>query len=97
MIYRLLVSGCAPVCCSLSPGCLESLPRAELEQRLTSSMIMSEALLQQLTSARAQAPCPGPPPSDLRNQLVQTDHTELSQVTRLHMHTHTRIVSSLLL
>ncbi|XP_062408806.1 sperm-associated antigen 5 [Sardina pilchardus] len=65
---------------NLSPGCLEALPRAELEQRLTSYIIMSEALLQQLASARAQAPNAGPPPSDMRNQLIQTDHTELSQM-----------------
>ncbi|XP_076150887.1 sperm-associated antigen 5 isoform X2 [Alosa pseudoharengus] len=65
---------------TLSSGGLESLPRAELEQRLTSYVIMSEALLQQLASARAQAPNSGPPPSDMRNQLIQTDHTELSQM-----------------
>lgn len=67
---------------SLSPGSLECLPRAELEQRLTSYLIMSEALLQQVASARAQPPSSGPAPSDLRDKLIQTDHTELSQVDR---------------
>lgn len=44
-------------------------------------MIMVEALVQQLTAARTHG-CPaGPAPSDLREKLVQTDHTELSQVT----------------
>lgn len=43
-------------------------------------MIMVEALVQQLATARAPV-CPaGPAPSDLREKLVQTDHTELSQV-----------------
>lgn len=41
---------------------------------------MVEALVQQLTAARARG-CtpPGPSPSDLREKLVQTEHTELSQ------------------
>ncbi|XP_031416149.1 sperm-associated antigen 5 isoform X3 [Clupea harengus] len=65
---------------NLSPGSLECLPRAELEQRLTSYLIMSEALLQQVASARAQPPSSGPAPSDLRDKLIQTDHTELSQM-----------------
>jgi len=44
-------------------------------------MIMVEALVQQLASARAQGcASAGPAPSDLREKLVQTDHTELSQV-----------------
>lgn len=43
-------------------------------------MIMVEALVQQLATARAPV-CPaGPAPSDLREKLVQTDHTELNQV-----------------
>lgn len=43
-------------------------------------MIMVEALVQQLATARAPV-CPaGPAPSDLREKLVQTDHTELTQV-----------------
>lgn len=43
-------------------------------------MIMVEALVQQLATARACV-CPaGPAPSDLREKLVQTDHTELNQV-----------------
>lgn len=44
-------------------------------------MIMVEALVQQLAAARAQGcPSAGPGPSELREKLVQTDHTELSQV-----------------
>ncbi|KAM4594947.1 sperm-associated antigen 5 [Fundulus diaphanus] len=71
-----------PLVWNLSPGSLESFPRQELEQRLMSSMIMVEALVQQLAAARAQGPpSSGPAPSDLREKLVQTDHTELSQTT----------------
>ncbi|TWW58738.1 hypothetical protein D4764_06G0002680 [Takifugu flavidus] len=70
-----------PLLWNVPPGSLESLPREELEQRLRSSMIMVEALVQQLATARASV-CPaGPAPSDLREKLVQTDHTELSQTT----------------
>lgn len=43
-------------------------------------MIMVEALVQQLATARASVSPAGPAPSDLREKLVQTDHTELSQV-----------------
>ncbi|XP_040003176.1 sperm-associated antigen 5 [Xiphias gladius] len=71
-----------PLLWNLPPGSLECLPRHELEQRLSCSMIMVEALVQQLAAARAQG-CPpaGPGPSELREKLVQTDHTELSQTT----------------
>ncbi|XP_059197703.1 sperm-associated antigen 5 [Centropristis striata] len=70
-----------PLLWNLPPGSLESLPRQELEQRLRSSMIMVEALVQQLSAARATG-CPaGPAPSDLREKMVQTDHTELSQTS----------------
>lgn len=71
-----------PLLWNVSPGSLECLSRQELEQRLLSSMIMVEALVQQLTAARARG-CtpPGPSPSDLREKLVQTEHTELSQTT----------------
>lgn len=66
---------------SVPPGSLEGLPRQELEHRLQSSMIMVEALVQQLAAARAQqSPPAGPAPSELREKLVQTEHTELSQV-----------------
>lgn len=42
---------------------------------------MVEALVQQLAAARAQqSPPAGPAPSELREKLVQTEHTELSQV-----------------
>uniref|UniRef100_A0A3Q1EGB6 Sperm associated antigen 5 n=1 Tax=Acanthochromis polyacanthus TaxID=80966 RepID=A0A3Q1EGB6_9TELE len=71
-----------PILWNLLPGSLECLPRPELEQRLKTSMIMVEALVQQLATARAQGcPSAGPAPSDLREKLVQTDHTELSQTT----------------
>lgn len=71
-----------PLIWNLPPGSLESLPRPELEQRLMSSMIMVEALVQQLAAARAHcSPSSGPAPSDLREKLVQTDHTELSQTS----------------
>ncbi|XP_042340237.1 sperm-associated antigen 5 [Plectropomus leopardus] len=71
-----------PLLWNVPPGSLECLPRQELEQRLRSSMIMVEALVQQLAASRASG-ChsAGPAPSDLREKLVQTDHTELSQTT----------------
>lgn len=44
-------------------------------------MIMVEALVQQLAAARTHGgPSVGPVPSELREKLVQTDHTELNQV-----------------
>ncbi|KAF1395350.1 hypothetical protein PFLUV_G00010610 [Perca fluviatilis] len=71
-----------PLLWNLPPGGLEGLPRKELEQGLRSSMIMVEALVQQLAAARANGcSSAGPAPSDLREKLVQTDHTELSQTT----------------
>ncbi|XP_077427726.1 sperm-associated antigen 5 isoform X2 [Vanacampus margaritifer] len=66
------------------PDSLDCVPREELEKRLMSSMIMVEALVQQLAVAQATVcvgPSAGPPPSERRNKLVQTDHTELSQTT----------------
>ncbi|XP_070684359.1 sperm-associated antigen 5 [Pempheris klunzingeri] len=71
-----------PLLWNLPPGSLECLPRQQLEQRLRSSMIMVEALVQQLTAARTHG-CvsAGPAPSELREKLVQTDHTELNQTT----------------
>ncbi|KAL7405242.1 hypothetical protein ABVT39_025726 [Epinephelus coioides] len=73
-----------PLLWNVPPGSLEGLPRQELEQRLRSSMIMVEALVQQLAASRASGcPSAGPAPSDLREKLVQTDHTELSQ-TSMH-------------
>uniref|UniRef100_A0A8C9X9D0 Si:dkey-25o16.4 n=1 Tax=Sander lucioperca TaxID=283035 RepID=A0A8C9X9D0_SANLU len=71
-----------PLLWNLPPGGLEGLPRKELEQGLRSSMITVEALVQQLAAARANGcSSAGPAPSDLREKLVQTDHTELSQVS----------------
>ncbi|XP_067297711.1 sperm-associated antigen 5 [Pseudorasbora parva] len=64
---------------NLSPGNLEHLSRSELEQRLISTLIMVEVLSQQLTSARAHNPSKDTSPSDLRDKLIQTDHTELRQ------------------
>lgn len=72
-----------PLLWNVPPGSLECIPRQELEQRLRSSMIMVEALVQQLTAARAQGAPAAAAPSDLRDKLVQTDHTELSQ-TPMH-------------
>ncbi|KAK5926179.1 hypothetical protein CgunFtcFv8_021771 [Champsocephalus gunnari] len=71
-----------PILWNLHPGSLEALSRQELEQRLRSSMIMVEALVQQLDAARANG-CSSAGPSDLREKQVQTDHTELSQTTML--------------
>ncbi|XP_071360634.1 sperm-associated antigen 5 isoform X2 [Trachinotus anak] len=71
-----------PLLWNVPPGSLECLPRQELEQRLRSSMIMVEALVQQLSAARVHGcPSAGPAPSELREKLVQTDHTELTQTT----------------
>ncbi|KAK9980978.1 hypothetical protein ABG768_000552 [Culter alburnus] len=64
---------------NLTPGNLEHLSRSELEQRLTSTLIMVEVLSQQLTSARAHNSNKDTSPSDLRDKLIQTDHTELRQ------------------
>ncbi|XP_051993232.1 sperm-associated antigen 5 [Xyrauchen texanus] len=64
---------------NLTPGNLEHLSRSELEQRLTSTLIMVEVLSQQLTSARAHHQSKDTSPSDLRDKPIQTDHTELSQ------------------
>uniref|UniRef100_A0A3Q3MKZ5 Si:dkey-25o16.4 n=1 Tax=Labrus bergylta TaxID=56723 RepID=A0A3Q3MKZ5_9LABR len=77
-----------PLLWNVPPGSIECLPREELERRLRSSMIMVEALVQQLSAART-SPSAGPAPSDLREKLVQTDHTELSQV-RAHSDTFDR-------
>ena len=68
-------------CPSVPPGSLEGLPKQELEQRLRSHMINVVVLFQQLDASRGQKSTPaGPPPSQLRDVLVQTDHTELNQV-----------------
>ncbi|XP_050976132.1 sperm-associated antigen 5 [Labeo rohita] len=64
---------------NLMPGNMEHLSRSELEQRLTSTLVMVEVLSQQLTSARAHNPSKDTSPSDLREKLIQTDHTELRQ------------------
>ncbi|CAJ1052428.1 sperm-associated antigen 5 [Xyrichtys novacula] len=69
-----------PLLWNVPPGSLESLPKQELELRLRSSIIMVEALVQQLAAARTHPPA-GPAPSNLREKLVQTDHSELSQTT----------------
>ncbi|XP_067106493.1 sperm-associated antigen 5 [Osmerus mordax] len=63
-----------------APGSLSDFSRAELEQRLSSSLIMVEALAQQLSTSRAPTSLHGGPgPSSLRDKIVQTDHTELRQ------------------
>ncbi|KAF7667588.1 hypothetical protein LDENG_00055380 [Lucifuga dentata] len=80
-----LVDACTitdPLLWNVPPGSLECLPRQEVEQKLRSSMIMVEALVQQLTAARAHAyPSAGLAPSDLRDKLVQTQHSEMNQTT----------------
>ncbi|KAJ8336208.1 hypothetical protein SKAU_G00395510 [Synaphobranchus kaupii] len=65
---------------TLTPESLAGWTRQDLEQRLISTHIMVEALSQQLASAHAHKHHSAPP-SDLRDTLVQTDHTELSQGT----------------
>ncbi|XP_076003958.1 sperm-associated antigen 5 [Genypterus blacodes] len=71
-----------PLLWNVPPGSLECLPRDELEQRLRSSMIMVEALVQQLSAARTHvSPAAGPAPSQLRDKLVQTQHSELNRTT----------------
>nr|XP_015222820.1 PREDICTED: uncharacterized protein LOC107079905 [Lepisosteus oculatus] len=62
------------------PESLQALPRADLEMRLTSALIVMEALSQQVASARARGQVVRPGPSSLRETFVQTDLTELSQV-----------------
>ncbi|CAL8330025.1 unnamed protein product [Merluccius merluccius] len=80
-----VADGCTatdPLLWNVPAGSLEAVSKRELEQRLRSSMIMVEALVQQLDMARAQQSRPaGPPPSQLRDTLVQTDHTELTQTS----------------
>ncbi|XP_037329062.2 sperm-associated antigen 5 isoform X2 [Pungitius pungitius] len=71
-----------PLLWNMPPGSLDCLPRQELEHRLRSSMIMVEALAQQLSASRENGrPSAGPAPSDLREKLVQTDRSELTQTT----------------
>ncbi|KAM8879304.1 sperm-associated antigen 5 isoform 1-T2 [Spinachia spinachia] len=71
-----------PLLWNIPPGSLDCLPRPELEHRLRSSMIMVEALAQQLSASRENGrPSAGAAPSDLREKLVQTDHSELTQTT----------------
>ncbi|KAK3554325.1 hypothetical protein QTP70_020802, partial [Hemibagrus guttatus] len=66
---------------SVSRSNLECLSRSELEQKLISTLIMVEVLSQQLTSAQNQnlKGRTEPSPSSLRDRLVQTERTELSQ------------------
>ncbi|XP_017574107.1 sperm-associated antigen 5 isoform X2 [Pygocentrus nattereri] len=65
---------------SVSPSSLQSLSRPELEQKLLSTLIMVEVLSQQLSSAKSHTGGTGPAPSELRDRLVQTEHTQLSQM-----------------
>ncbi|CAL8286825.1 unnamed protein product [Arctogadus glacialis] len=80
-----VADGCTatdPLLWNVPPGSLAGLPKQELEQRLRSHMINVEVLLQQLDASRGQKSTPaGPPPSQLRDVLVQTDHTELDQTS----------------
>ncbi|KAL7889628.1 hypothetical protein AOLI_G00018860 [Acnodon oligacanthus] len=65
---------------SVSSSSLQSLSRPELEQKLLSTLIMVEVLSQQLSSAKSHTGGTGPAPSKLRDRLVQTEHTQLSQM-----------------
>ncbi|XP_036430695.1 sperm-associated antigen 5 isoform X2 [Colossoma macropomum] len=65
---------------SVSPSSLQSLSRPELEQKLLSTLIMVEVLSQQLSSAKSHTGGTSPAPSELRDRLVQTEHTQLSQM-----------------
>ncbi|CAL8353341.1 unnamed protein product [Boreogadus saida] len=80
-----VADGCTPtdpLLWNVPPGSLEGLPKQELEQRLRSHMINVVVLFQQLDASRGQKSTPaGPPPSQLRDVLVQTDHTELNQTS----------------
>ncbi|XP_033829420.2 sperm-associated antigen 5 isoform X2 [Periophthalmus magnuspinnatus] len=71
-----------PLLWNVPMGSLEDVHRPELEQRLLSTMIIVEALVQQLAAARAHTlPPAGAAPSELRERAVQTEHTELSQTS----------------
>ncbi|KAJ8281437.1 hypothetical protein GJAV_G00067680 [Gymnothorax javanicus] len=63
---------------NVAPELMAGWSRQDLEQRLFSSLIMVEALSQQLASARTHRP-PCAPPSETRERAAQTDHTELGQ------------------
>ncbi|MCJ8730148.1 hypothetical protein PDJAM_G00180850 [Pangasius djambal] len=64
---------------SVNRSNLECLSRSELEQKMISTLIMVEVLSQQLTSAQNLRGRTEPNPSSLRDRLVQTERTELSQ------------------
>ncbi|KAB5581318.1 hypothetical protein PHYPO_G00174200 [Pangasianodon hypophthalmus] len=66
---------------SMNRSNLECLSRSELEQKMISTLIMVEVLSQQLTSAQNLRGRTEPSPSSLRDRLVQTERTELSQLT----------------
>ncbi|KAK1791477.1 hypothetical protein P4O66_013165, partial [Electrophorus voltai] len=68
-----------PLLWSVTPSSLESLSRSDLEQKLLTTLVMVEVLSQQLASSHAPCPRVCPAPSDLRDRLVQTDHTQLGQ------------------
>lgn len=73
-----------PLLWNVPVGSLQSVSKLELEQRVLSSMIVVEALVQQLAAARAHTlPPAGAAPSTLRDKTVQTEHTELNQ-TSIH-------------
>lgn len=68
---------------SLPRDTLSSAPRQELEKRLESALIVAEVLSQQLIASReSQSKAASVGPSEQRDRLVQTDHTEFSQVGR---------------
>ncbi|XP_058856632.1 uncharacterized protein LOC117430518 [Acipenser ruthenus] len=72
---------------------LSSAPRQELEKRLESALIVAEVLSQQLIASReSQSKAASVGPSEQRDRLVQTDHTEFSQVEQQYRKLYTKAV-----
>ncbi|XP_049337589.1 sperm-associated antigen 5 isoform X5 [Astyanax mexicanus] len=68
-----------PLLWSVSSSSLQALSRAELEQKMFSTLIMVEVLSQQLSSTQTPTSGTGPAPSQLRDRHAQTELTQLSQ------------------
>ncbi|KAK1158253.1 hypothetical protein AOXY_G23103 [Acipenser oxyrinchus oxyrinchus] len=72
---------------------LSSAPRQKLEKRLESALIVAEVLSQQLIASReSQSKASSVGPSEQRDRLVQTDHTEFSQVEQQYRKLYTKAV-----
>ncbi|XP_041097230.1 sperm-associated antigen 5 [Polyodon spathula] len=72
---------------------LNSAPRQELEKRLESALVVVEVLSQQLIASReSQSKAASVGPSEQRDRLVQTDHTEFSQVEQQYRKLYTKAV-----